>query len=581
MNAKRRTLRERTFYPMLGTASIAVAIQIISLLTDNVIVGHVVGETGVAGINLVTPLFAFCVFLGEMICVGVSFRYADAVGRFEEKRAGQLFGMSILLSVGTGIVMFLAAWVFEGLYFDLLSSGGTIRAAGEAYYKYIRLNMLFYPTYVLLSEMVYDDGDAALCNAAYGVLMLGNVGLSILLCLRMGTGGASLGTLVGTVASLCVLLLHFFKKSNGLKPRLFFSFRELTAFFRYGFTDAGMYLCWSVLFYLLNSFMIHRFGEDTLPVMAVVTGFFELTVIFDGVGQAMKPLVSIYFAEKNPAGVLKTMKITRRCALAEGIAAAAAVFLLADVMPLAFNIRDPAMMSQSALALRMIAPSMVAISVLYLYSSYYLNLGQIGLAVWITFCKDFLSVLPLSVLLGLIFGVKGVWAGILLAPFLTLLIWRVTVRLRFPGKEFPLMLEPDPSMADFDLCLCREEIMQVRREMEGFLQKNGAPDAAVVGSKMLVEDLSQLIMEKNHTPEKVFAEWTVRVGESSVILIFRDNGEVMDLSDPDEKVASFRSYIVSTVMGSLDVRKYLLTTGMNRTVFEIPYAWKQEKRESL
>ena len=368
---KRKTLREQTFYPMLGTASIAVAIQIISLLTDNVIVGHVVGETGIAGINLVTPVFAFCVFLGGMICVGVSFRYTEAVGRFEEKRAGQLFGMSVLLSVGAGIVMCLAAWVFEGLYFDLLSSDGAIRAAGEAYYKYIRLNMLIYPAYVLLAEMVYDDGDAGLCNVAYGVLMLGNVGLSVLLCIRMGTGGASLGTLIGTAASLCVLLLHFFKKSNGLKPRLYFSLRELAAFLRYGFTDAGMYLCWSVLFYLLNSFVIHRFGEDTLPVMAVVTGFFELTVIFDGVGQAMKPLVSVYYAEKNPAGVRKTMEITRRCTLVEGIAAAVAVFLLADVIPLAFNIRNPEMMSQSALALRMIAPSMAAICVLYRQYSVY------------------------------------------------------------------------------------------------------------------------------------------------------------------------------------------------------------------
>ena len=52
---------------------------------------------------------------------------------------------------------------------------------------------------------------------------------------------------------------------------------------------------------------------------------------------------------------------------------------------------------------------------------------------------------------------------------------------------------------------------------------------------MLVENLSQWVTEKNETPEKVFADWTVRVGESSSILIFRDNGEVVDLSDPDSK----------------------------------------------
>ena len=577
MKAKQKTLRERVFYPMLGTATIAVAIEILSLLTDNIIVGHVVGETGVAGINLVTPAFSFCAFLGGVIVVGVSFRYADAIGRFEEERAGRLFGMGILLAAGVGVVMCLAAFLFDGLYFDTLSPSAPVRAAGEAYFQFIRLNMLVHPGFVLLAEMVYNDGDTGLCNVAYVVQMAGNVGLSILLCLRMGAGGASLGTLIGTTAGLCVLLLHFFKKSNGLKPRVFFSLRELAVFFRYGFTDAGMYLCWSILFYLLNGFMIRRFGDETLPALAVVIGFFELTVIFDGIGQAMKPLVSVYSAEQNQIGVHRTMKITLRCALAEGIAAAAAVFLLANVMPLAFNVRDPATLALSALALRMIAPSMVAISILYLYSSYYLNVGQIGLSVWLMLWKDLLSILPLSVLLGLAFGVRGVWAGILLAPFLTLLIWRVTVRFRFVGEEFPLLLESDRSLADFDLCLCPEEIMAVRREAEDFLRARGASGDAIAGAKLLIEDLSQLVMEQNPPERKVFAEWTIRTGERSVLIIYRDNGAVADLSDPDGRIASFRGFILSSVAENLEMRKYLMTTGMNRAAFQIPYDWNSER----
>lgn len=55
---------------------------------------------------------------------------------------------------------------------------------------------------------------------------------------------------------------------------------------------------------------------------------------------------------------------------------------------------------------------------------------------------------------------------------------------------------------------------------------------------MLVETLSQRITEKNEAPEKVFADWTVRVGESSAILIFRDNGDVMAQSNADEQVFS-------------------------------------------
>ena len=89
---KFKTLREQIFYPLLGSATIAVAIEILSLLTDNIIVGRVVGETGLAGINTVVPLFSFCAFIGDLICVGVSFRYADAIGRFDGRKGADILG---------------------------------------------------------------------------------------------------------------------------------------------------------------------------------------------------------------------------------------------------------------------------------------------------------------------------------------------------------------------------------------------------------------------------------------------------------------------------------------------------------
>ena len=568
---KFKTLREQIFYPLLGSATIAVAIEILSLLTDNIIVGRVVGEMGLAGINTVVPLFSFCAFIGDLICVGVSFRYADAIGRFEEQRAGSLLGMGILLAVGTGIVMCLTAFAAKGLYFDVLSPALEIRAEGEAYYRYICLVMLIYPIFVLLLEMVYDDGDIVLCNIAYAVQMLGNVGLSIFLCIRMGSGGASLGTLIGTGGSLCILLLHFLKKKNGLKPHLFFSWGELRTFLQYGFTDAGIYLLWAVLFYILNAFVIHRFGDDTLPVLAVVMGFFELTIVFDGLGQAMKPIVSVYHAEGNGPAVSRTMKVLLRCALIEGILATAAVFILADVMPLAFSLRDPVSIKQSTLALRIIAPSLTAISVLFLFSSYYLNVERIGLSVWITVWKDLISILLLSLPLSLLFGVHGLWAGILLAPFLTIAIWYAAVRLGLKEKGFPLLLKKDPDAADFDLHLSQEEILETRDKAEEFLKSRDVPAAQRAQAMLLIEDLSLLTAERNRDPGKLCAEWTLLADEEVLRMIYRDCGEVEDLTDPDEKVSSLRSFVVSSCMEKQKSRKYLMTVGMNRTVLELPY----------
>jgi hypothetical protein len=265
------------------------------------------------------------------------------------------------------------------------------------------------------------------------------------------------------------------------------------------------------------------------------------------------------------------MKVMLRCALIEGALATAAVLILADVMPLAFSLRDPVSIKQSALALRIIAPSMPAISVLYLFPSYYLNVGRIKLSVWITIWKDFISILLLSIPLSLLLGVHGLWAGILIAPFLTVLIWYASVRLRIKYGGFPLLLKQDAFVYDYDLHLSQDEILDTRDKAESFLQSRGVPAAQRSQAMLIIEDLSILTAEHNRNPGKICAEWTLLVNEKVLRMIYRDCGEVEDLTDPNEEVSSFRSFVVSSCMEKLDTRKHLLTVGMNRTVIEIPY----------
>ena len=351
----------------------------------------------------------------------------------------------------------------------------------------------------------------------------------------------------------------------------------MAAFARYGFTLAGIYLLWSVLFYVLNIFVIRRFGDSTLPVLAVVASLFELTIIFGGPGQAAKPLVGIYYAEGSGKAVKKTVRVALRSAVIEGAAAAVAVFVLADVIPLVFNIRDPATMAQCSLALRIIALSLVPVSYVYYFCFYYISVGRTGLSVWLAVWKDLLSVLALTIPLGLIFGVPGFWAGFLLAPFLTLLLWYAAARLRCPGMPFPL-LDEQPFTADFDLRLSQEEILEVRKRTEEFLTELHLSDSLKNRAMLLVEDLSLLAAERNGAPEKVCAEWTIMAGDSALKMIYRDNGEVMDLSDPDERVSSFRAFVISSVMEEQEIKKYLLTTGMNRSIFELPYDLNKSDR---
>ena len=49
-----------------------------------------------------------------------------------------------------------------------------------------------------------------------------------------------------------------------------------------------MYLLLAVQLLVFNKMIIHYFGSEYLPVLTVVVSLVEITVVFDGLGQALE-----------------------------------------------------------------------------------------------------------------------------------------------------------------------------------------------------------------------------------------------------------------------------------------------------
>ena len=113
-----------------------------------------------------------------------------------------------------------------------------------------------------------------------------------------------------------------------------------------------------------------------------------------------------------------------------------------------------------------------------------------------------------------------------------------------------------------------------RDRAEEFLRSRGISAAQRAQAMLLIEDLSMLTAERNPDSGELCAEWTILADEKALRMIYRDCGAVEDLTDPNERVSSFRSFVVSSYMEKQEMKKYLMTVGMNRTVLEVPYERK-------
>ena len=560
------TFCSEKFRALLLTASISMGIEYIMLLSDTIILGNIFGETAISASNLVLPLFSFAVFISALISGGTTALYSYQMGAFKKDNADRLFGQGVILAVLSGLALFLLTVFGENAYFGFLNSSQAVEAYAREYYAYYRFLVLLYPLYSLLIDMVYSDGDELISNLSYAAQIGVNIPASIFLCKKIGVGGTSLGTLIGTVLSMAILLLHFFRKQNSMKLIPHLCGKDILNVAQHGLLDSSIYLFWGITFFAANRLIIVSFGAEYLPVLSVIVSVIELTVVFDGIGQAITPLVSVYRGERNTEGIRKVMRLAGKTAALEGISASLLLFFFGRHLTRLLGITEPELQVLCTTAIRFVCPFFVFTSALFLLTSYYLLTEKQALAVLITAFKDCIALLFLMTLGGLLFGLNGVWAGLGLAPALSMGVTVLAISARYGRRAFPLLLPKDgDEILDFDLELSEQTILKLRNDIEKVLLEQQVDQRTTLRIMLLVEELGLLVLNKN-PGRTVIAECTLMIGDE-IQLIFRDDGILFDITDEDNAISSIQSYVVASMMAYQKRKGHLVTTSYNRNIF--------------
>ena len=557
----------RKFYLLLSTSSIAMVITSIMLLSDSIVAGQLVGGVAVSSVNLVIPIFSTIAFVSVMISIGTSANYSYQMGKFKKKQADKFFGQGVILAICSGIVMFFLIVLGKPLYFDVLSPSGLVLEHASAYYKFFPYIALIYPTYTLLADLVYADGDELICNISYGIQIVGNLFFSVLLCSSMGIQGISLGTLIGTVLAIVVLLLHFLRKGNSLKPQVHICFKDVKAVVKFGVTDGLQFLLNAILVYALNKFIINNFESAILPTLSLVVSVMEIGVIYDGIGQALSPLLGVYRGENNNKGIANIVQTAQRVAIVEGIFFCMILLIFANNIPTIFGLIDTEIIASSAVALRIMATTQIFSALTYLYTSYYLFMEKMWLSISITLVNDLIAILVVGTTLAMIIGINGLWIGFAVAPVVALVFGGFIVFVRF-GKACVPLLFPKKGNDDifiFDLILTHNNMINLRDDVELVLKDHKLPETTINKVALLIEELTTLILFKN-PDKKIYLECTIML-KDGLKVIFRDSGVLFDITDVDMTVSSLNAYVVSRLMENRVGNANLTTMGYNRNEF--------------
>ena len=557
------------FRAFLPAATFAMAAEFLMGLSDSVICGHILGETGLSAVNLMQGVFEIVTFVGMMVTVGTSVLFATELGALHVRRAQGYFTLGTLAAVAFGL---LTAAVLAVVRTPVIAAFGASQAVSDmaaSYWLWYLPAAMLQPVAFFLGTMCYTDGDARLSFCSYLAQLLGNCILSVPLTMAFGAAGCAVGTGLGSFIAVAVLLFHFRRKGCMLGWSRHFIPSDILKISRMSFGDASKNIGKAALMFALNAYVIARFGSETLPVLAVVVMVIGISEMFDGVANAAQPLASVYIGEKNPLLTRRVMHAAFVAALAEGGGVMLLLLAFPGLMLSLVGIDGPATVPEARLAVRIVSAALPSLAIVLLFNSYYVFIGREKLSSILTLLAVFGLPAALFPVFGHWWGAHGVWAALALAPALALGSVALYVLACGGRRGFPFLLprNREAALRVFDLELDPVDICGASASVEAHLEAKGVGGRRASKAALLVEEALMVVRDRN-AGKRIKAEVTVDLNDG-LMLILRDDGEIFNITDADARVSSLRGYLVSNLMTAIPSRRNLTTTGFNRNIFKL------------
>ena len=566
-----RTFVSTKYFSMLCSGTVLMVLTAIMGVADTLIAGILLGENAVAGICLALPVYSMASFFAVFFSYGVPILYAGKMGAFQKEEADKCFGVGLTVASLLGILMFLAILCGGEAFLKAYHPDSQVYAHALDYLKWMKFGVLLLPLNELLDGMLFADGDEAISLAANVTQGIMKIILSVVLCQRIGVKGLALASFLSFAISILISFLHFFRPGNTLKLNLAFSPTLLRTIMKYGIVDASTHLSVSLFTVAINFFVLRTFGSEMLILVSVITLLKEAQILFEGIGEAITPLISTYYGEECYPGVKEVWKLAKLSVRVESLLSTILLLVLAPCIVGLIGIEDPATAEYAIWGLRILSLTLIFSCRLFLDSSYFILVDNIPLGVLDSFLRDLFPALPLAVLGGMIGGVYGMYLGLMIAPALGYLLSILYIKHKYGRENYPLLLkdmEHGKKMKLFEFRVRPDAITNIRDQIGQALKENGCSERLINRSMFIFEELFMLIHDCN-TGKKVYAECAVEIGES-VRLITKDDGQIVDLTETDRDVTSLRSYALSNMLESHTTRRvHSLVLSYNHNALEI------------
>lgn len=407
------------FLPTVGAA----LVTSIYILFDTIFIGQGIGGDGLAALNIVLPIYSLVFGVGYLIGVGGSTVLGIERGRGHNKKAIDIFSLSIYMAVIISILFFIIGKFFMDDIAIMLGATNITRELIREYMDIVAFGFIPFTIGSTLQGFVRVDKNPKRAMIATIIGGMLNIVLDyvFVFSLNMGMFGAGLATVLSYTISTIILLTHFISKNNTLKLTYkCFKSSYIMRIINNGIPSFFIEMSTGIIIYLFNFQLLKFIGETGVTAYSIISNTAIIFIsISNGISQTIQPIVSINVGAKKYSRAMELRKIAFYVAIVFGLISAICGFLFPEQIIKIFVTPTDEVNQIAIIAIRIYFIAFITMGANIVLGGYFQAIEMSKIAIFISLLRGLVIVGVMIFILPIILGVNGIWLSVPLTEVIT------------------------------------------------------------------------------------------------------------------------------------------------------------------
>jgi putative MATE family efflux protein len=392
-------------------------------IVDQIFIGRGIGINGNAATNVAFPLTTICVSISLFLGLGGASIYSISLGQGNKKKAADMIGNTIVLSIAFSLIFSIVVRVFVKKFMIMFGATQEVLQYSIDYTSITSIGFIPFVFSTVMSHIIRADGSPK--YSMFSVLIGAAVNIILdpifIFKFNMGISGAALATIIGQFISFFITLRYVFKFKNITFNRYSFNLysENVLKIFSLGASGGINQFSMMIVQITMNNVLSYYGalsiygGNIPLAVSGIIAKINMLIMAFIiGSGQGSQPIIGFNYGAKNYDRVIETYKLTVSITTIIALIS----FLIFQIFPRQvvsiFGDGSELYFQFAERYMRVYMALMIVNGIQPVSGTFFTSIGKAFKGAFIAMTRQLLFLLPLIIILPRIFGIDGImYAG--------------------------------------------------------------------------------------------------------------------------------------------------------------------------